>query len=159
MKTVWTKRRISQFVVMRKAGFGNEEIAAALGLSKGAVASQAAILIRSGVISSRRGLPRSHPDACVDGTLRTLESTVIAVARLYAADKTHREIAAATSFTQTQVHALLHGLFAAGLPKRGIRTRGARAGLSAPGSRARERTNDDGISARMASAVTTSGTP
>ena len=57
----------------------------------------------------------------MEGNERTLETVVADVARLYRAETTHREIAAETELTESQVKSLLHGLFGAGLPKRWTR--------------------------------------
>jgi hypothetical protein len=116
--TVWTEEMTSQLIAMRRDGLRNEAIAEELEVPLRLVSTQVGKLIRDGVLSSRRGLLWSHADSWAEGRERTQEDVAPAVARLYRADKSYREIAAELDLTPGQVHNILTRLFAGGLARR-----------------------------------------
>ncbi len=107
-----------QLIAMRKAGLKNDQIAASLGISPGALQSRITELILSGRLASRRGLLRAQSDCYVAGQERTVQAVMDEVRRLYREGKRHKEIGAELRLTDNQVHNILSILFAAGLPKR-----------------------------------------
>jgi hypothetical protein len=108
----------NQLVAMRKAGLKNDQIAAGLGVSPGALQGRITELILSGRLVSRRGLLWAQSDCYVEGQERTVQAVRDEVRQLYREGKTHKEIGAELRLTENQVHNILSILFAAGLPKR-----------------------------------------
>jgi predicted DNA binding protein len=74
-------------------------------------------LIHAGAIASRHGLLWSHPDSYVQGRERTRLDVAADVGRLYMNGESYKQIAAALTLTEAQVHNILSELFAEGMPK------------------------------------------
>jgi len=109
---------VQRLRTLRAQGLSNGKIADRLGTTEQRLALEISRLIRIAQLPSRRGLLRSHPDSWVQGHERTSADLAPEVARLYMAGLSHNQIGSELMLTLAQVHNLLTGLFAEGMPKR-----------------------------------------
>jgi DNA-binding CsgD family transcriptional regulator len=117
----WTTAPTERLIELRADGISNAEIAAILKRPLEQVEREISKLIHAGTIASRHGLLWSHPDSYVQGRERTRLDVAADVGRLYMNGKSYKQIAAALTLTEAQVHNILSELFAEGMPKRNKR--------------------------------------
>jgi DNA-binding CsgD family transcriptional regulator len=115
----WSASSVQRLRALRAQGLSNGEIADQLGTTEQRLEAEISRLIDIGELRSRRGLLWSHPDSWVQGHERTPADVAPDVARLYMAGMSYKQIASELTLTESQVHNLLTGLFAEGMPKRG----------------------------------------
>ncbi len=111
----WTESRTRQLIELReKTRLTQREIAERLGVTKGQLDKQVALLLHAGRLT-----PRSGTVPCDrNGSPRSWATVRSELTELYIAGEDHRAMAHQLNLTRIQLHTQLTRLFRNGLPKR-----------------------------------------